>query len=55
MHERERTHIVMSRQGGKASMLKLAREHHRCPEGYKGPCWGPTFADYEWARQQLTQ
>lgn len=25
---------------------RLARRLHRCPDGYEGPCWGPTAADY---------
>lgn len=27
---------------------------HTCPEGYVGPCWGPTKADVEQARRNLT-
>lgn len=26
---------------------------HRCPDGYEGPCWGPTRSDYERARANL--
>lgn len=34
---------------------KLARKHHRCPEGWEGPCWGPTDEDYAWADAQIAK
>lgn len=33
----------------------LAREIHRCPEGYEGPCWGPTREDIAQALRTLAQ
>ena len=26
-------------------VIDLAYRIHRCPPGYKGPCWGPTQSD----------
>lgn len=37
---------------------QLARELHRQnghPEGYDGPCWGPTQAELEEAERLLTE
>lgn len=30
-----------------------AAEIHKCPKGYKGPCWGPLPSDYEKAERLL--
>ena len=35
-------------------VTRLAREIHRCPDGYEGPCWGPTDADIGEAARRLT-
>jgi len=33
---------------------RLAARIHRCPEGYDGPCWGPTDDDRALAKHRLT-
>lgn len=34
---------------------RKALERHECPEGYEGPCWGPTKADFEAVDQEEQQ
>jgi hypothetical protein len=38
----------------KKDVERYARRIHRCPEGYEGPCWGPTEEDRHTAKQRLT-
>lgn len=36
-----------------ARIQARARELHRCPDGYSGPCWGPTYEDVHRATEMV--
>lgn len=45
--------IVSTHRSKRAAVRAYAARLHRCPDGYEGPCWGPTEEDIEMAKRAL--